>query len=173
MPPFQGNPNGPATTRDIADLARFIAGGNFPWWMVPEVAGQAVDPFIYALEVLPLGANGTANGKITVESDSAFYLVAQTAVATEPDDPSTIIAQPPVMVNIKDAGAGRLLSSQSVHLLNQFGTAQLPYFHAIPRLWAPASSITVELQNLGSVAIDLRLAFHGIKIYNFTASPRR
>lgn len=158
----------PATGADIDKLASLTAAANFPWWMIPELFGQAMDPFTYTLDVLDLAANGTETGKVTVESDSAFYLVAQSIVATEADDASTIVVNPPLLVTLRDAGAGRLLSSEAVHAGNYFGTAQLPYTFPIPRMWAPASSILVPIQNLGADALDVRIAFHGIKVYNFT-----
>ncbi len=160
------NPNDSATRGDIARLARSIAGGKYPWWYPSGAYNKAIDYFVYDTDFLPLVAATTVANPIQIGADSAFVILS--AVLTETDVGNTVfLAQSPLLFQLTDGGSGRSLSNTPIHAGNWFGTAQLPKYWDIPKILAPNTTFLVQAQNLEAVNRNVRVAFHGIKIFSF------
>lgn len=153
----------------VAQLAEAMALGRYPWWYPDGAKGKAVDYFIYGVDFTGanvLGANQTLQLPININGDSAFCTLS--AVVVETDTGNTVfLAQQPVLVRISDAGSGRFLSNIAIHMSNWFGTAEQPKYWDIPKIYAPNSVVQTECQNLEAVARNVRLAYHGFKIFDF------
>lgn len=161
------NPNAPVCSGDIMLLIQQIAQGNYPWWFPNKAKGLAIDFFIYGTDFLPLTASLTTTNNINIDGGSAFYIVSTALVETATDN-TTFLAQRPITCSMLDTGSGRQLSNIAIHVDNWFGTAQRPFLWPIPKLIAPNSTFSVTLANLEATDRNVRVAFHGIKIFNFT-----
>lgn len=160
-PPQAGNP--------IAELAASIRQGKYPWWYPDGAKGRAIDYFVYGTDFVPLGASATTTNQIAVNADSAFVILS--AVLVETDTTNAIfLAQQPLLFSLSDSGSGRFLSNTPIHADNWFGTAQLPKYWDIPKILAPNSTFSVTAANLEATARNVRVAFHGIKIFSFSPS---
>lgn len=143
-----------------------IQVGRFPWWFPLEARRLAFDYFAYATDFAPLGASATTSNNINILTDSAFFITS--AVAVETDAANTVfLAQMPLLVSLSDTGSGRTFSNTPVHASNWFGTAEEPKIWDVPKLLAPGATFQVTLQNLEAVARNVRLAFHGFKIFGW------
>jgi len=129
------------------------------------VRSRAKDFFSFGLDYLPLAASGTATQAFTVDSDSDFMLCALTAISSANGAPQTQVAFIHATATLADTGSGRLFQSTALHLMAYFGTAQLPAFLPYPKMIPRASTVRCTLQNLVATAIDVRLGFHGFKIF--------
>ena len=159
-------PATPATSRDIAAMINSIAGGAYPWWYPDAARGLAVDYFVYGTDFLPLASLATSQNQININADSAFVILSAVLVETATNN-TTFLAQSPLLFNLNDSGSGRYLSNTPIHADNWFGTAQEPKYWDIPKILAPNSTFTVIGQNLEAVDRNVRVAFHGIKIFAF------
>lgn len=129
-----------------------------------------LDPFTFPINFLPLAASNTATDQFITQADSGFAIV-KTAftigssvdvfVANISDTPSYA----PQVVTLSDSGSGRDLSSAAVSIRNYFGTAERPFIWARPKVLDPNSTFTARIQNLVATAFNIRLAFHGFKIF--------
>jgi hypothetical protein len=165
--PQAWNPNGAATSGDIARLAASIGGGKYPWWYPRGAYNKAIDYFVYDTDFLPLGGGLTVVNPIAIGADSAFVILSAVIVETDVLN-TTFIAQPPLLFVLMDGGSGRSLSNAPIHATNWFGTAQLPKYWDVPKILAPNSTFTVSAQNLEAVNRNVRVAFHGLKIFAFS-----
>lgn len=146
-----------------------IAEGRFPFWYPKGAEGLAVDYFAYGTDFTPLAANSTTTQQINIANDSAFIILS--AVLVETDTTNLVfLGQRPLLAALFDSGSGRLLSSTPIHADNWFGTAQEPKYWDVPKVLSPNSAFNVTLQNLDTVNDrNVRVAFHGFKIFGFTA----
>lgn len=158
MPVGTGNP--------IADLASSIRQGKYPWWYPEGAKGKAIDYFVYGTDYTPLQLSATATNQIGINADSAFVILSAVLVETDMAN-TTFLAQQPLLFSLSDSGSGRFLSNTAIHADNWFGTAQLPKYWDVPKILAPNSTFSVTVQNLEATARNVRVAFHGIKIFSF------
>jgi len=147
-------------------LLQAIQDNNYPFWFPKSARNLALDYFAYGTDFLPLAAGQTANNQISINSDSAFQVLAVVAVETSDDD-LTFLGQNPVLVQISEGGSARNFFNQPLHFNNVFGTAELPMVWPLPKLLLPNSTVQVQLQNLEPTDRNVRIAFHGFKIFNF------
>lgn len=143
-----------------------IRAGHFPWWYPTAARNMAVDYFVYGTDFTPLGVSATVTNSININGDSAFMILS--AVLVETDTANTVfLAASPLLFALSEAGGARNLSNTPIHADNWFGTAQEPKYWDIPKLLMPNSTFNVQAQNLEAVARNVRVAFHGFKIFGF------
>jgi hypothetical protein len=154
----------------LAGLAASIRQGRYPWWYPDKAKGKAIDYFVYGTDFLPLGAAGAATAtiqnNINISGDSAFVVLSAVIVETDTAN-TTFLAMQPILFDLLDQGSGRKLSNIPQHSDNWFGTAQLPKYWDIPKIIAPNSTFSVTATNLEATARNVRVAFHGFKIFAF------
>jgi hypothetical protein len=150
----------------LGNLAQAIRMGRYPWWYPDEAKGLAIDYFVYGTDWLPLVASTTTQNNINISGDSAFVVLSGVIIETATDN-TTVLTVPPLLFRLQDTGSGRYLSNIAVHAANWFGTAQQPKYWDIPKILAPNGTFAVEAQNLEAVNRQVRVDFHGFKIFNF------
>lgn len=150
----------------IAELANSVSSGRFPWWYPDGAKGKQIDYFVYQTQFLPLTASLTIQNNININGDSAFCVLSGVLVETDTGN-TVFLAQRPLLARIADTGSGRYLASGAVHVDNWFGTAEEPKYWDIPKIFAPNATLGLELQNLEAVDRNVRVAFHGFKIFGF------
>lgn len=142
---------------------------NRPRWLdaiPPQMRNNAREYFVGGVTFLPLLASGTSSQDLRIDSDAFFLIVASTRIVTDVAN-TTFLSLAPELVTLIDSGSGRQLFSQAMHMEQIFGDAQDPYEWEYPKLMSPGSTLTVQLQNLEATARNVRLGFHGMKIFNF------
>jgi hypothetical protein len=131
------------------------------------------DLFIYGAEFLPIAASGAPKVDINIEADSDFLIMAANAVVTDTAD--AIVAStangfdkfnPPFLVTLTTTGSGRSMMNTGISLANLFGTGQFPAVWTFPKLLRASTTFSVTLQNLVATAFNVRLSFHGIKVFS-------
>lgn len=152
-----------------ASLADAMRIGSFPFWYPREAiaANLAIDFFTYGTDFTPLALSATTTRSIQINSDSAFMILSATLVETATDD-TTFLANRPLLVTLTTGGAGLSLSNTPIHADNWFGTAQEPKYWDVPKVLLPNTTFNVTLQNLEATARNVRVAFHGFKLFQFT-----
>lgn len=153
-------------TGSIQALIAEIRGGKFPWWYPKAARGLQIDYFVYGTDFLPLLAGATTANPINISGESAFCCVSMALVETNEVD-TTFLLNRPLLASIRDSGSDRLLSNTPIHVDNWFGTAELPSFLDVPKIFAPAGTMVIQLQNLEAVARNVRIALRGFKIFSY------
>jgi hypothetical protein len=129
-------------------------------------AKRRKDTYIHTIEVVPLAASaGAGTGSVQISDDGDFLAVFLTATVRLAADHTTIVANPAVLVSIKDSGAGRDFMDKAVDIGNLAGTAQLPLILPYPKFFERATNLTATVQNLAATAYDLRISIHGVKLF--------
>lgn len=126
-------------------------------------------PFTYVAEFLPATLSVATVVQLQISSDSDFALFQQVRTVFATDN-TTVLANPPYTVTIQDAGTGRFWSNAAVQLENWFGTAQEPYVLVKPVVLGGGSTLTITLTNLSATSYNVRLAFHGMKLFDMPES---
>ncbi len=125
-----------------------------------------LDPFTFTMNYLPATLSVTTNASFLVQADSAFVWVKGEAIVTATDNTTfNTTGQWPFLIVISDSGSGRDLMDTGVHLYNHFGTAERPFILGKPKIFDPNSTITGKLQNLSGTSYNVRLAYHGFKVF--------
>lgn len=150
----------------VASLAASVRGGRYPWWYPDGAKGKAIEYFVYGTDFTPLTASLTVQNNININGDSAFCILSGVIVESDTAN-TTILAVPPLLFRLMDTGSGRYTSNIPIHAANWFGTAQLPKYWDVPKILSPNSTWAVEAQNLEAVNRNVRVAFHGFKIFGF------
>lgn len=167
MPPsMQLGPGLEGVAGVVGELAAAIRRGRYPWWYPDGAKNLAIDYFVYGSNFAPLGASLTVQNNINIDGNSAFCILSGVGVETATDN-VTFLPASPLLAQIQDTGSGRYLANTPIHFNNWFGTAEEPKYWDVPKILAPNSTLVVELQNLEAVARNIRLAFHGFKIFGF------
>lgn len=140
------------------------------------------DFYIYEAQALALAASGNATDTIQIEADSNFILqkLSYFAVVNGLNPDLTVATTilftggltaeqrilPLVTVQLTDTGSGRQLMQEGIPIPSMFGHEGLPYVLNNPRLFLRNTTIQVNFVNADTVnAYDIRLAFHGYKVY--------
>lgn len=147
-------------------LMEAIRGGQFPFWFPKEARGLAIDYFVYGTDFIPLGASATTTQNIAINSDSAFLILSAVLVETFTDN-TTFMANRPLLAQLATGGAALNLANTPIHADNWFGTAQEPKYWDVPKTLLPTTILNVTLQNLEATARNVRVAFHGFKIFKY------
>lgn len=134
-----------------------------------------LDPFTFPINFLPLAASNTATDQFITQADSGFAIVktsftiadaANVFVANISDTPKYA----PQVITLSDSGSGRDLSSGPVSINTYFGSGERPFVWCRPKVLDPNSTFTARIQNLVATAFNIRLSFHGFKIFGDVAA---
>ncbi len=150
-----------------ASLADAMRLGSYPFWFPIKARNNALDFFTYGTDFDPLGVSATTTRAIQINSDSAFLILSATMVETDTTN-AIFLANRPLLVSLATGGAALSLSNQPIHADNWFGTAEEPKYWDVPKVLLPNTTFNVTIQNLEAVARNVRVAFHGFKIYEFS-----
>jgi len=129
-----------------------------------------LDMFTFVINFLPLAASNTATGDFITQADSGFAIcktsfeVASNVnvfVANISDTPRYA----PFVITLSDSGSGRDLSNSGVAIGTLFGPNEFPFPWPTPKILDPNSTFTARIQNLVATAFNIRLSFHGYKIF--------
>lgn len=157
----------PAPRIPAERLIEALRGGSFPFWFPEAARNNALDFFTYGTDFEPLALSATTTRSIQINSDSAFMILSATLVETATDN-TTFLANRPLLCSLTTGGAALSLSNTPIHVDNWFGTAELPKYWDVPKVLLPNTTFNVQLQNLEATARNVRVAFHGFKIFQFT-----
>lgn len=164
MPPANRVPAGA-----MEQMIGALQSGQYPFWFPRQARGQAIDYFVYATDFTPLGASATVTNNVNINGDSAFCILSAVLVETDTAN-TTFLMQRPLMFALKDSSAGREFSNVAIAADNWFGTAEEPKYWDVPKILAPNGTLSVTAQNLEATARNIRVAFHGFKIFGFRPS---
>lgn len=123
------------------------------------------DFFVYSAEFLPLAANATQQVRIPIQADSAFLIHEIAGDCRDAISDEVVIAAPPVRLEIRDEGTGRILMDRPQQWDNMIGTAERPFFLPLPKEIKPNSTLVISLINDSANAYKIRLAFIGFKSF--------
>lgn len=114
-----------------------------------------------------LGANGTVDQQIQVNSDSDFVVQEMNFVSWSAAD--TIIGMPDYLLNIVMAGSGRQIFDRAQDIAVQCGNFALnrqPGTLPFPRLMQANTTVTTTIQNRTAVVCNRALlALRGFKVF--------
>ena len=163
----------PPTRVPAEALVQSMRHGSVPWWM-PVAYKEAIanrmaefDYFVYATDFLPLGASATTRNNIAINGDADFFILSAVLVETYENN-TTFMPNSPILFTLVDQGSGRELSNQAIHADNWFGTAQEPKYWDVPKVLRRNSVFAVQAQNLEATARNVRVAFHGFKVFPYS-----
>lgn len=143
----------------------------FLGWLPAKYWRRAKTAYVYEAPTIVTVSGAAASVNLTFDSDSDFLCIYQTRVLMAADL-VTPVPTAHFTVNIVDSSTGRALSNQPIHLDNFFGVIgnmkEGPL--AYPRLINPATVWTITVTDLDATVRNLRLAFHGFKIFPFAES---
>lgn len=71
----------------------------------------------------------------------------------------------PALVSLTDSASGRQLQDQAVAMSSWFGTAQLPFFLQMPKIFRAGGQVSALIQNQSAGSLVFRLSFHGFKVF--------
>lgn len=129
-----------------------------------------LDPFTFVINFLPLAASDTATANFITQADSGFAICktsfniasnVNVYVANISDTPRYA----PQVIMLSDSGSGRDLANTAVPIGTLFGPDQFPFPWITPKVLDPNSTFTARIQNLVATAFNIRLSFHGYKIF--------
>lgn len=129
-----------------------------------------LDMFTFVINFLPLAASNTDTQNFITQADSGFAICktsfniasnVNVFVANISDTPRYA----PQVVTLTDSGSGRDLSNTAVPIGCLFGPDAFPFPWPTPKILDPNSTFTARIQNLVATAFNIRLAFHGYKIF--------
>jgi hypothetical protein len=132
---------------------------------------RAKDHYIYGVDFLPATLTATTNAQLQINSDADFACYGLSASFFGVDN-TTFLAAPVLTLQIADAGSGRFWSNQQIHVMNWIGQvggtdAAGIYLFVKPKIVGGGSTLTLSMTNLSGTSYNVRLAFHGLKIYPF------
>lgn len=149
--------------------ASFSPANPFFGLLPREFAGRLKDPFVYNIVVV-VGATTTNTGSAQVQNDSDFVWTQGVVVVT--DAAGTVFtnaANVPGLVSLADSASGRQLQDQATHISGWFGTAQLPFFLQMPKVFRAGGQINAVVQNQSAGSLTFRFSFHGFKVFPMPA----
>lgn len=126
-----------------------IRKGQAPWLQ----NYKRRSPFVYS-DTVQVAANGAIPMNLPINQDADFAVYSITAWM---DGNATIL--------IKDGGSDRIWMDRAMRIRNMVGNGQKPHILEAPRMIYRGTGITVTLADLSGSANDIRLAFHGEKLF--------
>lgn len=139
-------------------------------WQMRSGAQFARSYFDYHVSFAAIASGANATSSVTIQSDSHFLLHSLVFVCFD-NTTNGNIAIPDTSIQITDTGSGTNLFDGPVRITNVAGTAQLPALLLPPRLFAPASTVSVQLtNNVSTNAQRYEVVFVGEKIFDFAGS---
>lgn len=132
----------------------------------PELWNKEKSFFIYGTDYNTIATAATVTNNIAVQADSDFLLAAACIAVQAFTAGATATGSFAGTVIITDAGSGRNLMNQAIHVANVYGTAQLPAYWPFPYLVKRNSTLQTQLANLDTTnAYVIRIAYWGFKIF--------
>lgn len=137
-----------------------------------------LDFFTFIINFLPLAASNTDTQQFITQADSGFAICktsfniasnVNVFVANISDAPRYA----PQVITLSDSGSGRDLSNSAVAIGTLFGPDDFPFPWPTPKILDPNSTFTARIQNLVATAFNIRLSFHGYKIFGDVDQFRR
>lgn len=148
---------------------------NLQLQLLAVQSGCTLDPFFYHIDYLPAILSVNTTGQFTVQSDAAFLIMATSYIVTSADNAGVATLQPfgsgvdasfsPFLITQMDQGAGRNLQSLPIEIDSIFGLGREPYCWPVPKILDQNSTYSVTVQNLSATSRNLRLTFHGAKVF--------
>lgn len=124
------------------------------------------DFFAYSAKWLPIAGGASDGATITIEGDADFACIGFQVVTTDAATDGTILANTATL-SIKDAGSGRDIFDEKLHLDTIAGTAQNPYYLPFVKVFGANSSIALNLTNLlAATSVNVRFVMSGFKVFN-------
>lgn len=144
--------------------------GNAYFGLLPrEFQGRVKDPFVYNL-VLTVNGTATNSGSTQIQNDSDFVWTQGVAVVTAADNTTfTNAANIPAVITLSDSASGRQFSDQAVAMSAWFGTAQLPFYLQVPKIFRAGGQVSATIQNFSGGALVFRISYHGFKVFAIPA----
>jgi hypothetical protein len=139
-----------------------------PFWsnLDPKIWDLPKDYFSYGVTFDSIAAGATTTEEFQVQSDSHFMILAATLTAVDPATPGTVFDPADLLCRITDAGSGREVMNQQVHVRNLFGDGELPAYWPYPKIIKRSSTVVVELENLEAAqALRVFVDFLGFKLF--------
>lgn len=134
-----------------------------------DFAARLKDTFVYNIIVV-VGATATGTNTVQIQSDSDFVWTQGVMIVTDGAGTTfTNTDNVPALVSIADSASGRQLSDQPVAMSSWFGSAKLPFFLQMPKIFRMGGQITATVQNQSAGALTFRLSFHGFKVFQMPA----
>lgn len=134
-----------------------------------EFAGRLKDPFVYNI-VVAVNATSTNTGTAQIQNDSDFVWTQGVVVVTDAAGTAfTNAANVPALVSFSDSASGRQLQDQATHVSGWFGTAQLPFFLQMPKIFRAGGQVSAAVQNQSGGALTFRFSLHGFKVFPMPA----
>lgn len=134
-----------------------------------EFAGRVKDPFVYNI-VVSVGATTTNTGTVQIQNDSDFVWTQGVVVVTDAAGTAfTTATAVPGLVSLSDSASGRQLQDQATHISGWFGTAQLPFFLQMPKVFRAGGQVSALVQNQSAGTLVFRFSFHGFKVFPMAA----
>ena len=168
-----------AAPKGNADLAGFALMSRIPSWLsaLPRrLWNKPKDGFIYSANFPTLGAAGSATAtqsvQVQIASDSDFIIQSLLRIATDVTT-GTFFDRVPVNVLLTDGATGRQLMDNAVHVEALCGDAQNPGWTPFPKRMGSASTLNVQVTNLGTNTLNLRLYFAGFKVFGGMADEEK
>ncbi len=136
-----------------------------------------LDEFIYSASFLvntdsSITSSVTKEVQLLIDGDTDFIIQEQNISAYDVASPPAVVVNPNLLLTVTRAGSGRQIMNQAQHVLNVCGGytgTRYPSKKPMPGLWLAANTITVKLQNLGTVAFSrVDIAFIGYKVFYTT-----
>jgi len=129
-----------------------------------------LDFFTYVINYLPLAASNTDTQNFVTQADSGFAIVKTSFdIASNVNvfvaNISDVPRYAPQVISLSDSGSGRDLSNSAVSISTLFGSPTEPFVWPCPKILDPNSTFTARIQNLVATAFNIRLSFHGYKIF--------
>lgn len=132
------------------------------------------EPFTYVQNFQALAGGTNATVITNIQADAPFVIhqqsyAADIAVAVQTDSTRVI---PIVTALITDGSSGRQFMDADVPLPCLFGeSGSLPYILPNPKVLAARSTLSTRLTNLtAATSYNIRLCFHGLKLYSLKRS---
>jgi hypothetical protein len=118
----------------------------------------------YPVNFLPLVASTTDQRQITIDSQSHFIQTYACCIVTDTTD-LIQVAFIPQLVQVSDSGSQSTFWLTPPHAMAFYGDASQPGVMAIPYIFAPAVTVTIQHQNLQATNSNVRVLFSGMKSY--------
>lgn len=154
---------------EVDRVVREIARRN---GMTPSAVNKnfTLDFFTFVINFLPLAASNTDTQNFITQADSGFAICKTSfTVASNVNvfvaNISDIPRYAPQIITLSDSGSGRDLSNSGVSIGSLFGPDEFPFPWPTPKVLDPNSTFTARIQNLVATAFNIRLSFHGYKIF--------
>ncbi|MCS6948000.1 MAG: hypothetical protein NZM12_10330 [Steroidobacteraceae bacterium] len=116
-----------------------------------------------------IAAGATAQTNVQIDAGAPFLIVSQTYDANSANAARTAssIVIPNATVMITDTGSNRPFMDVATPVASIFGTGQFPFILPEPKLMQANSQLIVQVFNHDAAqGINLRLSFHGYKLYS-------